>query len=155
MPEDLAPSEAADAIMRTGWQLGDVAAFPLFPPVDWHAGDANRSWAFQLHAWDPLAPVLAAHSRDGDPSRLAFAAALALDWAAANPREGVGAGFAWYDMAVGLRAYRLAYVLDALARDETPKEGTQDPARHTVEPVGGPTTLKEMVSANHDYRGEW
>ncbi len=50
---------------------------------------------------------------------------------------------------------RLDAVLDALARDETPKEGTQDPARHTVEPVGGPTTLKEMVSANHDYRGEW
>ena len=27
--------------------------------------------------------------------------------------------------------------------------------RHTVEPLGGPTTLKEMVSSNHDYRGEW
>lgn len=50
---------------------------------------------------------------------------------------------------------RLDAVLDALARGETPKAGTQDPARHTVEPVGGPTTLKEMVTANHDYRGEW
>ena len=50
---------------------------------------------------------------------------------------------------------RLDAVLDALASGGTPKEGTQDPARHTVEPVGGPTTLKEMVSANHDYRGDW
>jgi NADH-quinone oxidoreductase subunit E len=50
---------------------------------------------------------------------------------------------------------RLDAVLDALARGEAPKSGTQDPDRHTVEPVGGPTTLKEMVSANHDYRGEW
>jgi NADH-quinone oxidoreductase subunit E len=24
-----------------------------------------------------------------------------------------------------------------------------------VEPLGGPTTLKEMVDANHDYRREW
>ncbi len=50
---------------------------------------------------------------------------------------------------------RLDAVLDALARGETPKAGTQEPGRHTVEPVGGLTTLKQMVDANHDYRGEW
>ena len=37
----------------------------------------------------------------------------------------------------------------------TPKAGTQEPGRHTVEPVGGPTTLAAMVGENHDYRGEW
>ena len=50
---------------------------------------------------------------------------------------------------------RLDAVLDALAAGETPKAGTQEPGRHTSEPSGGPTTLKDMVSANHDYRGEW
>jgi NADH-quinone oxidoreductase subunit E len=50
---------------------------------------------------------------------------------------------------------RLDAILDALARGETPKEGTQEPGRHTSEPLGGPTTLKEMVTENHDYRGEW
>jgi len=50
---------------------------------------------------------------------------------------------------------RLDVVLDALARGEAPKEGTQEPGRHTSEPVRGPTTLVEMVSANHDYRNEW
>ena len=50
---------------------------------------------------------------------------------------------------------RLDAVLDALARGEQPKEGTQDPARHTVEPVGAPTNLAAMVDANHDYRSEW
>jgi NADH-quinone oxidoreductase subunit E len=54
-----------------------------------------------------------------------------------------------------LTAERLDAVLDALARGEQPKTGTQEPGRHTVEPVGGPTTLKEMVTENHDYRGEW
>ncbi|OJU83489.1 MAG: NAD(P)H-dependent oxidoreductase subunit E [Shinella sp. 65-6] len=54
-----------------------------------------------------------------------------------------------------LTAERLDAVLDALARGETPKEGTQEPGRHTVEPLGGPSTLKAMVKANHDYRGEW
>jgi len=50
---------------------------------------------------------------------------------------------------------RINAVLDALARGEQPKPGTQLPGRHTVEPAGGPTTLKEMVDGNHDYRGQW
>jgi NADH-quinone oxidoreductase subunit E len=50
---------------------------------------------------------------------------------------------------------RLDHVLDELAAGRQPKPGTQEPGRHTVEPLGGPTTLKEMVSENHDYRGEW
>jgi len=50
---------------------------------------------------------------------------------------------------------RLGHVLDELAAGRQPKTGTQDPARHTVEPVGALTTLKEMVAENHDYRGEW
>lgn len=50
---------------------------------------------------------------------------------------------------------RLNAVLDALARGETPKAGTQDPARHTVEPVGEPTNLVAMMTENHDYRSEW
>ena len=54
-----------------------------------------------------------------------------------------------------LTAERMDAVLDALAAGETPKAGTQEPGRHTSEPSGGPTTLKEMVDANHDYRGEW
>ena len=50
---------------------------------------------------------------------------------------------------------RLDAVLDALARGEQPKTGTQEPGRHTSEPAGALSTLKEMVTENHDYRGEW
>ncbi|MEN3747000.1 NAD(P)H-dependent oxidoreductase subunit E [Sphingomonas sp. HF-S3] len=50
---------------------------------------------------------------------------------------------------------RTLAILDALAKGETPKAGTQEPGRHTVEPVGGPTTLTAMVGENHDYRKEW
>jgi NADH-quinone oxidoreductase subunit E len=46
-------------------------------------------------------------------------------------------------------------VLDGLAVGGRPKPGTQIQGRHTVEPLGGPTTLKDMVAENHDYRGEW
>lgn len=54
-----------------------------------------------------------------------------------------------------LTADRINFVLDELAAGREPKAGTQEPGRHTVEPVGGPSTLKEMVSSNRDYRGEW
>ena len=50
---------------------------------------------------------------------------------------------------------RLDAILDTLAAGEQPKPGTQEPGRHTSEPYGGPTTLKDMVDANHDYRSEW
>jgi NADH-quinone oxidoreductase subunit E len=54
-----------------------------------------------------------------------------------------------------LTVERFEAVLDALARGDTPKEGTQDPARHTVEPVGALSSLTAMVGENHDYRSEW
>ncbi|WP_066476326.1 MULTISPECIES: complex I 24 kDa subunit family protein [unclassified Sphingomonas] len=50
---------------------------------------------------------------------------------------------------------RMAAILDALAKGEAPRPGTQEPGRHTVEPLGGPTTLTAMVAENHDYRKEW
>jgi len=45
-------------------------------------------------------------------------------------------------------------ILDALARGEQPKIGPQID-RKTSCPEGGPTTLTEMASENHDYRGRW
>ena len=54
-----------------------------------------------------------------------------------------------------LTADRINHVLDELAAGRNPKAGTQEPGRHTVEPVGAPTSLAQMVTENHDYRGEW
>ncbi|HEY1124950.1 MAG TPA: NAD(P)H-dependent oxidoreductase subunit E [Sphingobium sp.] len=54
-----------------------------------------------------------------------------------------------------LTAERMTFILDELAAGRQPKVGTQDPERHTVEPVGAPTNLAAMVKENHDYRGEW
>jgi NADH-quinone oxidoreductase subunit E len=45
-------------------------------------------------------------------------------------------------------------ILDALARGEHPKPGTQID-RQTSCPVDGPTTLKKMAERNYDYRPLW
>ncbi|MFT4028219.1 MAG: NADH-quinone oxidoreductase subunit NuoE [Novosphingobium sp.] len=54
-----------------------------------------------------------------------------------------------------LTAERLNHVLDELAAGRAPKAGTQEPGRHTVEPVGALSSLTAMATENHDYRGEW
>jgi NADH-quinone oxidoreductase subunit E len=48
----------------------------------------------------------------------------------------------------------MSALLEALANDKPVKIGPQID-RQTSCPEGGPTTLKEMVSANRDYRGDW
>jgi NADH-quinone oxidoreductase subunit E len=48
----------------------------------------------------------------------------------------------------------MSAILDDLAAGKSPKIGPQI-ERQTSAPEGGPTTLKEMVSENHDYRGQW
>jgi len=49
---------------------------------------------------------------------------------------------------------RTVAVLDALAKGERPEPGSTIGRRASC-PEGGPTTLREMAGANHDYRGEW
>ena len=45
-------------------------------------------------------------------------------------------------------------ILEALAKGKQPKIGPQI-KRKTSCPEGGPTTLREMVGENHDYRDAW
>ncbi|HEX7872131.1 MAG TPA: NAD(P)H-dependent oxidoreductase subunit E [Sphingobium sp.] len=45
-------------------------------------------------------------------------------------------------------------IIEDLTAGKQPKIGPQID-RQTSCPEGGPTTLKEMVSENHDYRGNW
>ena len=110
----------------------------LEPPIDWAAGPArdgepSRSARFELHSLTWLNEALARHAAGGDVEALAVARDIVLDWCRAHLRErpgdGDGAGadgapaaaqseFAWYDMAAGLRAPYVAYVLRAcLAED--------------------------------------
>jgi hypothetical protein len=107
-----------------GGRLASVAT-----PLDWSG--RSRSLTFRLHAWDPLAPLLAAFSRTRKQVYFRTALAIVDDWlgsfrldAAEIPAVAGGTHpivsqhpYAWYDMGVGLRAYRLAYLFDLLARD--------------------------------------
>lgn len=116
--DEHAPSEAA-IIVADGWKLGPFPRVKLETPLAWdEICAADRSWHFHLQAWDPIATVLAAWDAARVPAYLGWSLDLAVDWARSFPDPAVASPFAWYDMAVGLRAYRLAYLIDVAARED-------------------------------------
>jgi hypothetical protein len=118
MPEDRPSRRIVERFRTEGWVLGNLPAVPLELPLAWDEVCAEvRSWAFHLHSWDPLGPFLAVHELGSGPAELRFAVDVALDWIRAFPTREVDSPWAWYDMAVGLRAYRLAFMIDAACRD--------------------------------------
>jgi Heparinase II/III-like protein/Heparinase II/III N-terminus len=115
MPDD--DPAGADEIMERGWRLSRFPAVELRPPIAWdEVSAANRSWHYHLHCWDGLGPVLARHDQTKEERYLDFALAVARDWVGSYPTLETDSPFAWYDMAIALRAYRLGYILDLAGR---------------------------------------
>lgn len=91
------------------------SATQLDPPIDWQAESAgSRTWRYELQTLCWLKEALARHAGGGDVETLAVARDVAIDWARQHLRETEGVSeFAWYDMAVGLRAPYIGYTLRA------------------------------------------
>lgn len=107
----------AEMIVGVGWELKPFPPVSLHPPIAWDEVCAEaRSWTYHLHCWHALSAVLCVYDHDGDKELFDFALGIAMDWARQYPTVAVASTFAWYDMAVGLRAYRLGYILDVAAR---------------------------------------
>jgi hypothetical protein len=86
----------------------------LVPPLDWETVCSDdRTHAFRLHAWEPMSEPLTAYGRTGEVRFLDWSLELAVDWVTQHPSFPDDSKFAWYDMAVGMRAFRLAYLIDA------------------------------------------
>lgn len=107
--------KAADDILKHGWSRRNYPPLELNGPIPWnYSFERHRTWNFFIHSFDMISPLLAAYNAFGDRDYLVAATRVALDWAAAHPRsESEVSNMAWYDMAVGLRAYRLAYLYQA------------------------------------------
>jgi hypothetical protein len=108
--EDRRSVSRANAILEQGWQSRGLPPLRLAPPMPWDGVlAADRAWGTAIHAWDPLAPLLAAHDETRQDSYLAVALAVALDWIAIHPID----TSIWQDLPSGRRAHRLAFLLDA------------------------------------------
>ncbi len=92
----------------------------LRPPIDWlQDPHGSRTWRYELHTLTWLKEALARYAAAGDVETLAVARDAVLDWSRAHLRPaGEQSEFAWYDMAVGLRAPYVGYVLRACQAEE-------------------------------------
>jgi len=108
-------SGGTDKLLMYGWRLSKFPGLSYDKSFSWEFTDqTQRSWNFHIHCLDMIAPLLAAHSQTTDCKYIFPALRIVLDWVETHPRHAEGVSpMAWYDMAVGLRAYRLGYLYQA------------------------------------------
>ena len=124
-PKRFSPA-LADTVRRlteTGWERWGHRLHSIRPPIPWRG--TRGSFDYALHAFDPINVVLRLFSYTRDSEIFCLARDFVLDWCHAcydaefdaRPEACIARILAdkhrtvWYDMAVGLRLYRLAYVL--------------------------------------------
>jgi hypothetical protein len=129
-----------DKMLESGWELQGTTLPSLAPPLPWTNFD--RSFLYHMHAWEPLTFLLKGHCTIANPESCARYFKVSFDYAVdwltnfqipvinLDPALLLDEGktetnsFAWYDMAVGQRIYRLAYILDTVCRDSSYSQET-------------------------------
>ncbi len=104
---------SADEILLHGWR------YRQFPPIKldeipWALkSDEQRSWNFSIHCWDMIEPLLKRYSDNREDLYLRMAAQVMIEWINLKNTNAYPdlSPFIWYDMAVGIRAARLSYVI--------------------------------------------
>ena len=86
-------------------------------PMKWNANPFyDDNWKFHLSAWRMLDPIIREYARTGDPAYLREAMPFALDWHRYHLEERRRNKFVWYDMSVGQRAAKLAFIIERVNR---------------------------------------
>jgi hypothetical protein len=106
----------ADEILLKGWLRRGYEPIDLQQAIPWEMeSHEKRSHNFHIQCLDMIDPLLRAYSQVPDRKYLDVSLPLVLDWVAqhSDPKAPGISPFAWYDMSVGMRAYRLAYLFEA------------------------------------------
>ncbi len=151
----------ADRILTVGWEKSRLPPLKLESPIDWMLRlRENTSWNYSLHAWKPLEHPLLAFDRTGDAKYFRTCLGFAEDWVRTQPRSFRAATgkaesespYVWYDMAVGLRAYQLGYLLDVCCRrEDVPDETVQVLWRSLVEHLACLEDERRLATNNHGF----
>lgn len=116
---DTETGASPEEIETVGWTLTGFPPVPLSLPLDWDTlCTTNRSWAFHLHAWEFMDPMVRAYMASRDLQLLEWCLDRALSWLDTYVTRDSGRddSMAWYDMSLGLRSPRLVGLI-ALAFD--------------------------------------
>ena len=106
---------------KSPWQFRprtDIDAWDASLPIDWSADPfEDLSWQHHLHSWRPMEYWLHEYRNDPDVAHLLVPIKIALDWHRFHVEEGRTSDFQWYDHSTGVRASRLAFLLDFIQSD--------------------------------------
>jgi hypothetical protein len=149
------PDEAARQMMDEGFRppgRKDLPRWPIALPIDWQADPfIDRNWRYHLHAWRMLDPLFLAYHATNETSYLEQALEIVRDWHTHHVAHGQSGPFSWYDMSVGLRALRLAHLIDLIRHQRFAQE--TEALAMLVElwhlHIGDLTTLDKLNRGNH------
>lgn len=97
----------------------DLPRWPVTLPLAWDANPYNdNNWAFQLNAWRLIDPLILAWLETHDARYMQQVLAIVESWYTFHIRNKQRALYSWNDMATGVRAMRLAFLLDRGLRGE-------------------------------------
>ena len=97
----------------------DLPDWEFSLPLDWSVDPfEDRSWQHHLHSWRTMEHWLHEYRRDGNVDHLTVPIAIALDWHRFHVEEDRTSDFQWYDHSTGLRASRLAFLLEFILSDQ-------------------------------------
>ena len=117
------PIERLQSQLRNGWQTGGGFRLPLDQVPKWHEySQHSRNVRYKIHSWVILDSLLLVDSITEDANSLNLAIDIADDWILNFVDNTISDDFAWYDMAVGQRATKLAYMLRRLIDINAPNE---------------------------------
>ena len=92
----------------------DLPGWDISLPLDWAADPfGDRNWQFRLQSWGPVEYWTHQYD-DGNPQALESILGIVLDWERFHVADQNTSGFQWHDHATGIRASRLAFLLDKI-----------------------------------------
>lgn len=93
----------------------DLAYWEFSYPVDWQADPFKEdNWQFLLHSFYMLDPLLVADDFRKSESDINAAIKIVSDWNDFHLIKGRSAKYSWYNMAVGMRSAKIAYLHNRL-----------------------------------------
>ncbi len=96
----------------------DLPSYKLEFPLDWNIDPFNdRNWCFQLHAWRMIDNKLLEYEKSRGIKKIIDSLKIIADWENFTIKNENETFFTWYDMATGLRALKLAYMLNRIRED--------------------------------------
>ncbi|HEX2881925.1 MAG TPA: alginate lyase family protein, partial [Polyangiaceae bacterium] len=103
---------SAQDLKRDGVSLKDKQ-FSVMPPIEWGTvGGSDKNRSYLINAWRPLKDIIVSYRASSDPELMRVARNMALDWVDYNIRRDRPNAHKWHDMATGLRAEKLSFVID-------------------------------------------